>query len=111
MHVRLDEAEADTRAPTACARLWTPSFESRCWMCVATVFGLMTSADGDLLLRPTLGEEREDLALARAQADVGVSGAVAVAPCPFPLATAVPERRSDLRTRASSSPASNGFAR
>ncbi len=37
-------------------------------MWVATVFELITSSVGDLTLRPSLGEEAEDLALARAEA-------------------------------------------
>jgi hypothetical protein len=28
---------------TACALVWTPSFARICWMCVATVFELITS--------------------------------------------------------------------
>ena len=101
-NVRLDEAAPEGERDGLRAVL-TPSFERMCWMCVATVFELMTRSPRDLNLRPSFREQPEDLALARAEARSRRA-------CPFPfIRVDGRERRSDRLTRARSSPGSRAW--
>ena len=86
-------------AAIACARLWTPSLASTCWMCVPTVFGLMTRVAAiSRWLWPSASSSR----ISRSRGLGVASTCLWPLPLPFPFAVAAsePERLSERRTRA-----------